>query len=100
LPHLADLADRYGPGELRIVIVDASNRREMTGKALEEAGVSMTVLVDDKDVSGEEYGVFATPTTFIVDGRGRLVFKHIGFSPGMEHMFEKEINLLLQRRST
>ena len=82
---------------MKIILVDASNRKELTEKVMDEAVVSMPVLLDDKDISGEDYGVFATPTTFIVDSTGRIIFKHVGFGEGMEDLFEREIDLLLQR---
>ena len=66
------------------------------------AGASLTVpvLLDEKDISGEAYGVFATPTTFVVDTAGRIMFKHIGYGPGMEGMLQREVALLLERGTT
>ena len=82
---------------MEVILIDASNRAELTRKMIEEAAVSMPVLLDDKDVTGESYGVFATPTTFIIDPAGRIIFTHIGFSEGMEAVLDREIDLLLQR---
>ena len=60
----------------------------------------MPVLLDDQEISREKYGVFATPTTFIVDQYGRAIFKHIGYVEGEEVMLEREIELLLKREAT
>jgi peroxiredoxin len=86
--------------EVAILVIDASNRQELTQKVSDEASLTLPVLLDDEDISGEAYSVFATPTTFIVDTTGRIIFKHIGYGPGQENMLEKEIQLLLDRSTT
>jgi peroxiredoxin len=100
LPQLEALYGKYAAEGVVIILVDASNRKELTEKIIDETAVTMPVLLDDEDISGESYGVFATPTTVIVDSAGRMIFKHIGFGEGMEDMFEKEIELLLERQTT
>ena len=93
------LQARFGD-EVAILVVDASNRQELTQMISDEASLSLPVLLDDEDISGEAYGVFATTTTFIVDTTGKIIFKHIGYRPGEEHMLEKEIQLVLDRSTT
>jgi len=100
LPHLEALYNEYGDQGIEIVIIDASNRKELTQQIITEDSLSLTILLDDQDVSGEAYGVFATPTTFVIDPMGRMIFKHIGFAEGMENMLEREISLLLKRSAT
>jgi hypothetical protein len=94
------LMAKFGARGVEILIIDASNRRELTEKVAEETSITMPVLLDEEDVSGESYGVFATPTTLIVDGSGRVIFKHIGYGPGTEKVLEREIELLLERQTT
>jgi peroxiredoxin len=97
LPQLEALYGKYTGRGVKVIVVDVSNRKELTRTIVDEVSASMPVLLDDKDISGKDYGVYATPTTFIIDSAGRTVFKHIGFGEGMEDMFEREIDLLLQR---
>lgn len=85
---------------MSIIIVDASNRKDETQEVLSDQWLSMPVLLDETDISSESYGVFATPTTLIVNGDGRIIFKHLGYTEGMERMLEKEVELLLERRPT
>ena len=80
-----------------MILVDASNRKELTQKMIDEVAVTMPVLLDDKEISDKAYPVNATPTTFIIDAGGRIIFTHIGYGEGMDAMFEKEIDLLLQQ---
>ena len=97
MPQLEALYTKYSGEGVKVILVDASNRRELTQKMIDDTGVTMPVLLDDKDISRKDYGVPATPTTFIIDAGGRIIFKHVGYGEGMEEMFEKEIDLLLQQ---
>jgi peroxiredoxin len=83
--------------DVEIVIIDVRNMRERTLELAEEYELTVPVLLDDKDISHEVYGTVFTPTTFILDRKGRAVFRHVGFAEGQEEMLEKEIHLLLER---
>lgn len=97
MPHLESLHVEYKDQGVNVLVVDASNRRDETQEIITENAISIPVLLDGDDVAGESYGVFATPTTFIVDGDGLIIFKHLGYTEGMESMLEKEVSLLLTR---
>ncbi len=87
----------FDRADVEVVIIDVRNMKERTLELAEEYDLSMPVLLDDKDVSHEAYEIVYTPTTFILDRRGRAVFRHIGFAEGQESMLDKEIHLLLER---
>jgi hypothetical protein len=94
------LFDKYGARGLEILIVDASNRKDLTQDVADETSLTLPVLLDDQDISHTAYGVFATPTTLLVDVAGRIIFKHIGYGPGTEDMLGREIELLLEGKTT
>ena len=100
MPHLEALQSGYSDRGIEIVIIDASNRKELTQQIVTEDSLALPMLLDDQDVSGEAYGVFATPTTLVIDPVGRIIFRHIGFGEGMDKMLEQEVSLLLERSAT
>ena len=65
-----------------------------------EFSVKPPVLLDEQRVSREQYKIVGTPTTYLVDGTGRIIFKHVGYGPGLERTLEKEIDALLARSRT
>jgi hypothetical protein len=71
--------------------------KEQTSKMVEDESLTMPVLLDSEGISREKYGIYATPTTIIVDQAGSAIFRHIGYGEGQEVMFEREIDLLLER---
>jgi hypothetical protein len=91
---------KYSEMGVDIVVVDASNRKEAKEEIMTEHAITLPVVLDSEDISHQGYKIYATPTTLIVDRGGRVIFKHIGFGPGVEKMMEKEIDLLLERETT
>jgi thiol-disulfide isomerase/thioredoxin len=101
LPHLDALNSKYANRGVRVVVVDVIGSKALTGKMIANAGYNGSpVLLDEKELAHKEYGITATPTTFVVDPAGRMIFKHLGYGPGMEIMFDKEVDLLLARTTT
>jgi cytochrome oxidase Cu insertion factor (SCO1/SenC/PrrC family) len=91
---------KYAAKGARVVVVDVTGRKELTEKVIADAAFTAPVLLDNTELSRKEYNVLATPTTYIVDPSGKMIFKHIGYGPGMEKMLEREIDLLLGRKTT
>jgi cytochrome c biogenesis protein CcmG/thiol:disulfide interchange protein DsbE len=52
-------------------------------------------LVDVKGDTGIDWGVYGVPETFIIDGSGRIRYKHIG--PLTEQDLETEVRPILER---
>jgi hypothetical protein len=78
-----------------IVAVDASNQKAKTIKVIENTGVMFGVLLDNKKVAKELYKIRGTPTTFVINPDGMIVFRHVGYYPGLESVLEKEIQSLV-----
>lgn len=78
-----------------IVSIDAGRRPPAALAFIREHGATHTLLNDPDRVAFEAYGVRGIPTTVVIDQAGRLMFRHVGFSEGMEELFLKEIETLL-----
>lgn len=58
----------------------------------ESHGYTFPVLtVTDTDRVMEQYGLVATPESFLLDGERRIVYRHTGYSPGDEEELEAQI---------
>lgn len=78
-----------------VVSIDAGKRSAAAVEFIDENHASHTLLNDpDRTVFGA-YGVSAIPTTVVIDPAGRMMFRHVGFSEGMEDQFAKEVETLL-----
>ena len=85
---------------MTFVSIDRAPRSREGREFLEAKGVVHTVLTDPTGATFEAYRVSAIPTTVIVDQSGRVAYRHVGYSPGGEETFAREIEALLARSGT
>jgi len=82
---------------VKVVIIDVRNQKEPTQKVMSGVPVTALVLLDDKRLGRDIFGIVGTPTTLIVDSLGRAVFKHVGYGEDMNDMLSGEIDALLEK---
>ena len=74
-PALMELAERG----VTVLGVNQRDRRDAALAFLRELGDPFDrVGVDADGRASVEWGVYGVPETFVVDGEGRIVFKHVG----------------------
>lgn len=95
MPHLVELADEFADRPVTVVSIDSGKRSDAASDFLDEHNVRHLVLNDETREAFRAYGVSGVPTTVIIDHAGRLMFRHVGFAPGMEERFVQEIETLL-----
>ena len=89
MPHLAEIAERFEGRPVSVVSVLEGKRTSKARELIEENGATDIVYTDDSGASSEAYGIRGVPTSVIIDDAGRLMFRHVGFSEGMEELFQK-----------
>ncbi len=94
-PHLQKIqAERVGK-DFTILSIDTANRADLDKSFLKELGITFPVMLDDQKISQGVYKIEGTPTDLLIDRQGRIIFRHIGFSPGQEKVLGAEIATLL-----
>ena len=76
MPRIEAAARRYS-GRAVVVGIDVEDAKGPARAFLERYGATYPVVYDPNGVTLAPYGVAATPQTFFVDRRGRLVPPHI-----------------------
>jgi peroxiredoxin len=98
LPRLQTLYETYREQGLEIVAVEANRDTEQARKFIADKGLTFTMLedgADDAEVVSSVFGVWAFPTSLLVDREGRVMYAHVGFELGDEQKLEEEIKSLL-----
>jgi thiol-disulfide isomerase/thioredoxin len=95
-PHLTRLHEMLSPRGFTVVAVNAYNEPEDTVRRyLDAHHLTHPVLLMGRDVARDLYEVNAFPTTFLIDARGQLVERHVGFSADDLPAIEAKIEQLL-----
>jgi thiol-disulfide isomerase/thioredoxin len=93
IPGFIELQNKYGSKGLVVVGVSLDERGpSAVKKFMEELGMNYLVVMGNLKLM-EDFGGTAIPTTFVIDRKGKIVAKHVGFTP--KETFEKEIEPLL-----
>lgn len=97
IPDLNTIYEKYkdrGFVLLAISLDKGSDAQSNVMSFMKEYPIAYTVLLDNGE-TGRKYGVNSIPTSFIIDKNGRIVNKHIGYSPNSANAISQEIEALL-----
>ncbi len=78
-----------------VIAVDVRDDRSGTQAFYEEFGFEIPNVFDTRNVSVSRYRVAGTPTTFLVDEAGRIVWRRYGYLPGEEIRLRERIESIL-----
>jgi peroxiredoxin len=96
-PHLQAFQHELKGRGFTVVGVEVTRRPELAQQFLKELGVTFPVVEDKTDVAGG-YQVTGTPTNFLIDREGRIIFRGVGYAPGSEGELRAQIEYLLTRK--
>jgi peroxiredoxin len=67
---------------LEVLLVSFREDPGLVARTVQERGYTAPVLLDRSgDVTGRSYGVWGTPTSYLIDRQGRLVGRIVGPRP-------------------
>ena len=97
LPRLEKIWKKHRDAGLSIVAVQTNQDLEKGRRLVEEQGLTFNILhnEEDNDVVWGLYQGEGNPSTFVIDGEGRILSYHLGFEEGDEVELEKKIAGLL-----
>ena len=93
IPHLISLYDKYKDDGFIILGIGLDKERALREFA-QRYEINYPILLGPNELA-RAYNVINIPSAFIIDKKGQIAFKHVGFSQGMEKELESEIVQLL-----
>jgi len=93
-----ELNEQFKDRGVTFISIDRAPRPKAATGFLETNKVVHTVLSDATGSAFDSYRIAGIPTTVIIDAEGRVMFRHVGYSPGDEGRLAKEIEWLLARK--
>jgi peroxiredoxin len=97
IPHLIRLNEKYGKQGLQVLGLNpgvGGDTLQKVQKFIREEHVNYPVAFADDDML-IDYAVQPIPAIFIIDKKGVLVEKYVGFNPDIQESMEKTIKTLL-----
>ncbi len=95
-PWMNEMAARYADQGLEIISVNLDKERALAEKFLREMPASFVVVYDPAGRLAEQYGLIGMPTSYLIDRRGEVRQRHVGFHVRSQDAYESEIQQLLR----
>jgi len=93
IPELVVLHDDWKNRDFEIIGVSMDDDFEIVRPFAEEFAINYPVVIDSGELADQFRGVFALPTTFIVDENGKVTDRFIGVFPAHEWRDELDTRL-------
>ena len=97
LPHLNALYKKYKSKGFVLLGVNLDNDPAAARKMADEFKVSFPVLFDPEQKTGKLYRLKAMPSTVILNRSGKVRHVHLGYKPGYEKEYDKQVRRLVAR---
>lgn len=79
MPSVNKIYNEFKSQGLEVLLVDIREGPETVKRTVRERGYVTPILLDQSgDVAGRQYGVWGTPTVYLIDRRGQLVGRIVG----------------------
>jgi peroxiredoxin len=90
------MKEQFSPERFQIVAINLDEDRQDAVRFLEQHPVSYTVLLDPAGTTASQWQMQAMPTSFLLDGEGRVIKSWAGFYPSHLEDIENEIRAALE----
>lgn len=94
-PWLNTMQEKYAEQGLVIVGVNLDKQPKQALDFLKQVPANFTLLLDNKAILPEAYGLIGMPSSYLLDRQGRLRATHTGFNVGRVNEYEASIQQLL-----
>jgi cytochrome c biogenesis protein CcmG/thiol:disulfide interchange protein DsbE len=80
---------------LEVLAINVDEERQQAEEFLERRPHEMPVFFDPQGHTPEAFRVEGMPSSYLVDRRGRIRFKHVGYTSSVGAAYEREVDELL-----
>jgi len=97
IPGFIELYNKYKDSGLIVIGISVDDSVDTVNKFIIETNINYPVVMGNSKVVQDYGGITGIPTTFIIDRKGNIVQRFIGYRP--KDVFENEIKKLLSEET-
>ena len=95
LPFFEELHKKYKDKGLVVIGVSVDVSEGAVKRFVSDKGLTYLILFDKENIVSDLYNVFSIPTTIIIDQKGNVVARKVGFSKAQASYYEETVKKLL-----
>jgi len=97
IPAVESLYNKYKDNPNVVFLgINVGEDEQKVKDFIKESGITYKVLLGDKNVMAS-YKIRSIPSFFVIDARGNISNKHVGYMPGLETQWDQDIKILLEK---
>jgi thiol-disulfide isomerase/thioredoxin len=97
MPSMARLKSHYAKRDFEILAVNLGEQKEQVVAFLKEHPVNFPVLLDSDALAVKQWNVFAYPSSYLIDKKGKIQFALFGGTEWDDKQYLDKIEILLTR---
>lgn len=90
-PHMKEVYKKYKSDQFEIYSISIDKDKAAWLKGLKEQELPWLQTLDTKNISQSGFAVTGVPTTYLIDPKGTILMKEVGFEPGGNSPLEKKL---------
>lgn len=90
-PWMNEMQAKYADRGLHVLAINVDARTADAEKFLLQVPAKFQVAFDAAGVTPKQFAVIAMPSSYLIDGEGRIVYKHAGFRESDKNSIEAAI---------
>ena len=94
-PWLNSMQQRHGAAGLLVLAVNEDTERSDATQFLQQVPAEFAVLYDKAGALAQQYQLMGMPSSFLIDKKGQIRYRHIGFKQADIAGYETQIRQLL-----
>jgi cytochrome c biogenesis protein CcmG/thiol:disulfide interchange protein DsbE len=94
-PWLNQMQQQYAAAGLLVLAVNEDSDRAAAQRFLQQVPTQFAVLYDQAGAIAEQYQVPGMPSSYLIDKKGNIRYRHIGFKQADRAEYEQKIRQLL-----
>lgn len=95
-PWLNDIESKYKKQGLVVIGVNLDTELDLAKQFLKEVPANFRVFSDPDGKLAEKYKLIGMPSSFVIDGKGKIRHRHVGFKKNKTDEYEASIQSLLK----
>jgi len=95
-PWLNEIETKYKKQGLVVIGVNLDTELDQAKQFLKEVPANFRVFSDPDGKLAEKYKLIGMPSSFVIDGKGQVRHRHVGFKKNKTDEYEKSIQSLLK----
>lgn len=95
-PWLNEIQTKYKEQGLVVIGVNLDTELDQAKRFLKDVPANFKVFSDPDGKLAEKYNLVGMPSSFVIDGKGKVRHRHVGFKKSNTDEYEKSIESLLK----